>query len=73
MGEIMDTLRQLRAVILLVILALLSPGAVQLDGVARGVALGGLRCDLGGRRLALATVQIRPNRFYWRCAMSGAI
>jgi len=67
----MDTVRQLWAVIILVILALLTPGALQLDGVARGVALGGLRCDLGGRRLALAAVQYRPNRFYWRAAVSG--
>jgi len=65
----MDTLRQLWAVIILMILALLTPGAIQLDGVARGVALGGARLDLGGRRLALAAVQFRPNRFYWRAAV----
>ena len=70
MGEAMDTFRQLWAVIILVILALLSPGTVQVDGTARGVALGGLRCDLfGGRRLALAFVQYRPGRVYWRAAV----
>ena len=62
----MDTFRQLWAVI---ILALLSPGTVQVDGTARGVALGGLRLDLGGRRLALAFVQYRPGRVYWRAAV----
>jgi len=62
-------LRQLWTVFILAILALLLPGTTTLDGVARGRAFGGLRLDLGRRRLALAFVEYRPGRVYWRAAV----
>lgn len=62
----MDAVKQFFTLVLLAILALLTSSEVQLDGVARGRAVGGAHLDLGGRRLAVAMVQIRPNRFYYR-------
>ena len=62
----MGTLREIITVFLLAILAMMTSNEVHLDGTARGVAFGGLRLDLGGRRLALAFVEYRPARVYWR-------
>ena len=64
-------MRQILAVIILVVITLMSPGTTTLDGTARGTALGGVALDLGRRKLALAFVEYRPGRVYWRAAVAA--
>jgi hypothetical protein len=63
---------KLLSIIILLALGLLTPGAIHLDGRARGLANAGMmRLDLGKRRLALAFVPYGPQaggRVYWRLA-----
>ena len=59
-------IKQLFTLFVLAILAMITPGTVQLDGVARGTALGGVALNLGHRKLALAFVEYRPGRVYYR-------
>jgi hypothetical protein len=64
-------MRKLIAIVALVVLALLTPGTVQVDGVARGKALaqiGALRLDVGGRAVTIGFREYRPGRVYYRLA-----
>lgn len=67
---------KLLSIIIMVGLGLLVPGAIELDGRARGLATGGaLRLDLGARRLALVFVPYGSStgeRVYWRVAAGMA-
>jgi len=61
--------------LILALAAWLTPGAVILDGTARGQALsalagvGAVQMNLGRRCVALAFCEYRPGRVYWRAAV----
>ena len=65
-------MHKILAIISLFLFVLLTPGSVTLDGLARGRGAGGVRLALGRRAVALAVVEYRPGRLYYRANVGSA-